>query len=325
MTHHDAHQTTFDMTQATQPGSKQMQRPRTAVFRAAVSTLFIALVTSTSAAAGVPNQAPPLTDLQRPLAQPEQFAWELFIATNWPSSSKARLGSSVPAQWETWKDTTEVFLSGGKKPAPWGVPDDPARDPTKTQLRLNDGIILSSSADPSFVTGGLRDINNNPIYSEIRMNKVVFEHIVANELYNVEGQLAYLAAHKALRMPAGASEVKASWRVLHPVKDRAIAKRFFQAQGVLQTADGKKTRVTLGLNSMNIMFKLRDQWFWTAFEHQDNATQTYNTGFPEVALALRIDPAMQAVNKAWKAKLAGTTTQTARRSTTSMPMALPRF
>ena len=269
--------------------------------------LLSGLVASTSfAAPGMPRQAPSLNEVQRALTQPEQFAWELFIAVNWPANAKQPFGGNAPAQWGAWKDTTEVFLSAGKKPARWSQPDDPPADPTKTNLRLSDGIILSSSADPSFVTGGLRDINNVPIYSEIRMNKVAFEHVLANELYNVEGQLAFLAENKTLRMPEGAVEVKASWRVLHPVKDRAIQGRYFQAEGILQTPDGKKTRVKLGLNSMNIMFKLRDQWFWTAFEQVDNAAQTYNIGFPEVALALRIDPATQAVNKVWKSRLAGT-------------------
>jgi hypothetical protein len=122
----------------------------------------------------------------------------------------------------------------------------------------------------------------------------------------VEGQLAFTEKNGNLKMPLGAIELKASWRILDPAKDRAIAHRYFKTQGVLQRDDGTKRAVTLGLTGMNIMFKVRENWFWTAFEQVDNAAQTYDREFPRVMLAVRIDERTQAVNAARRARLAGT-------------------
>lgn len=215
-------------------------------------------------------------------------------------------GRQTQAVWETWKASTEVFLAGGVAPPGWSAPDPSAPAGGKSGLRLSDGVMLQSSAEPSFVTGGLRDVRDAPIYSEVRMNQIAFEYVVGNGLYNVEGQLAYLARNQNLKMPFGSMEVKASWRILDPVKDRAIANRYFQAKGVLTDANGKTQSVTLGLTGMNLMAKVLEHWFWTSFEQVDNPTQTYDRDFPTVMLAVRVDDRMQAVNAARRARLAGT-------------------
>jgi hypothetical protein len=64
--------------------------------------------------------------------------------------------------------------------------------------------------------------------------------------------------------------------------------------------------VTLGMTGMNLMAKVLDHWFWTAFEQIDNGEQTYDRDFPRVKLALRIDDRMQAVNARRRTQLAGT-------------------
>lgn len=260
------------------------------------------------------HKIPSIDNPSRAVSAPEAFAWDVFMATNWPALPGHRgmpdpsrtPGRHATSVWETWKASTEVFLSKGVQPSGWDAPDASTQAGGKTSLRTSDGVMLSSSADPSFVTGGLRDVNGEAIYSEVRMNKVAFDHIVEHELYNVEGQLAYLAKHGRLKMPMGSAEVKVSWRILDPVKDRSIAHRYVQTKGVLQTDGGPTRNVTLGMTGMNIMVKVLDQWFWTAFEQVDNPTQTYDRDFPKVMLAVRIDKKTQAVNAARRASLAGT-------------------
>ncbi len=280
-----------------------------------VLALLVTLVTQAALAApGLPHKVPRVDNAARAVSAPEAFAWDVFIATNWPALAGPRgvpdagraLGRPSKAVWETWKASTEVFLANGAKPPGWDVPDPSTPPAGKSSLRLSDGVMLASSADPSFVTGGLRDINGEPIYSEVRMNKIAFDHVVEHELYNVEGQLAYLAKNQRLVMPYGSIEVKVSWRILDPGKDRSIAHRYVQTQGVLQSSGGDKRNVRLGMTGMNIMVKVLDQWFWTAFEQVDNGAQTYDRDFPKVMLALRIDKRMQAENATRRAKFAGT-------------------
>ena len=274
-------------------------------------TLLLVGVCTSFAPAQPLRGIPRIDQPDRAVAAPEEFAWDLFIATNWPALAgsrgvpdpRRRFGPQTKAVWETWKASTEVFLAAGAKPPGWDSPDP--SDSAKTGLRLSDGVMLQSSADFSFVSGGLLDIHDQPIYSEDRMNKVAFGYVFEHELYNVEGQLAYLDRNEKLKMPFGSTEVKASWKILDPVKDRSIAHRYFQTQGILQQRSGEKRRVTLGLTGMNIMVKVLDHWFWTSFEQDDNAAQTYDREFPTVMLAVRIDAKMRAVNAARRAGLAG--------------------
>lgn len=277
--------------------------------------LWMSLAIQTTAAASEQlHKVPRIDNPARAVSAPEAFAWDVFMATNWPALPGRRgvpdpsrpLGRHATSVWETWKASTEIFLNNGAKPSGWDAADASTQLADKTSLRLSDGVMLASSADPSFVTGGLSDINGEPIYSEVRMNQIAFDHIVEHELYNVEGQLAYLAKNERLKMPFGSIEVKVSWRILDPVKDRSIAHRYVQTKGVLQSNGGVTRNVKLGMTGMNIMVKVLDQWFWTAFEQVDNATQTYDRDFPKVMLALRIDKRMQAVNATKRASLAGT-------------------
>jgi hypothetical protein len=279
----------------------------------------IALSLLLSGGCRAPDAPPPVSEIpkienaERAILSPEEFAWELFVATNWPALPGSRgvpdpnrpFGPQARAVWETWKASTEVFLAAGATPPGWDAPDPSSPDSAKAGLRLSDGVMLASSAQFSFVSGGLLDVRNLPIYSEVRMNRVAFDQVVGQGLYNVEGQLAYLAANGPLRMPLGAMEVKASWRILDPVLDSAIAHEYFQAQGILENGNGGTQRVTLGLTGMNLMVKVLDDWFWTSFEQEDNAAQTYDREFPSVMLAVRIDERMQAVNAEWRARLAG--------------------
>ena len=59
-----------------------------------------------------------------------EFAWDQFVALNWPASSTpgepdiaATLGDQGTVVWETWKEPYDVFLDGARVPPTWEVPD----------------------------------------------------------------------------------------------------------------------------------------------------------------------------------------------------------
>ena len=66
------------------------------------------------------------SDEQFPQAQPlfDLFAWRVFVALNWPAqqdgqpdTTKTLADRTTWKVWEYWKQTNEVFLPNGAKPA----------------------------------------------------------------------------------------------------------------------------------------------------------------------------------------------------------------
>jgi hypothetical protein len=234
-------------------------------------------------------------------ADPEG-AWALFL-----DLTAAQADGSMA--WEDWKATPQVFLPGGAMPAPWGGAPaartlDASADPDGGTLILQDGVHLNSTAGPNFVDGGLRDLKGRPIYSEIRMNEVVFDAVVENGLYNVEGQLAFNAAGRNLSLPDGAIEVKVTWRILDDETDPALAATYLTTTAT-DSDGGTATTVRLGMTSMNVLAKRGGAWFATAFEHEANPVTTLDDLYPQVVLALRASANFEAQNAAERARLAG--------------------
>ena len=232
-------------------------------------------------------------------------AWALFAALTAPAEDAPDPdidpGPGAMA-WETWRSSTRAFPPRGARPAPWGA-DEAAPDPASDGLRLSDGVHLFSSLEPSFVTGGLRDRLGRPIYSEVRLNRVAFEHMVAEGLFSLDGQIAFARAGRDLEMPDGAMEVKATWRVLDGAVDPALAGTYLTTTA---TRPGDDAPVTLGLTSLNVLAKRGGAWFATAFEHEANPTETLNDRSPHVALVLRRPADYEAANAEMRARHAGT-------------------
>jgi hypothetical protein len=200
-------------------------------------------------------------------ADDDAYAWRLFIALNWPADPVVRaadpnlpLGADRPVVWETWKNTVEVFLDDGADPGSWdGVPLADAR-------RFE---VFSRREFPNLrhiVNGQMVPVVDPLAYAkrlvEVRVNRLSFEYIRAHHLYNVEGQLAAVAAGKRVSFPSGAIHVKAAWRPI----EGAEASRYHTV--AIRLADGS-TRL-YGLTALNIATKSRPNWFWASFEHVDN-------------------------------------------------------
>jgi hypothetical protein len=201
------------------------------------------------------------------VTSPDEYAWRLFIALNWPAVPGKRdadltknFGDPGRTVWESWKlvsggpDKSDVYRKGGTTPTSWDAPLDPycdafARDafPLQTELFHKKGV------QPDFDTGP-----TSLGTDEVRMNSTTLSFIEANNLYNVEGQEAlYASGTRSITFPANSKEIKAQWREISP----ADASRYHSC-----SFRGK----VYGLTALHILTKDLPNWFWATFEHIDN-------------------------------------------------------
>jgi hypothetical protein len=111
------------------------------------------------------------------------------------------------------------------------------------------------------------------IGEEVRMNRSLFEHIVANNLYNIEGLEDAFRKFRAswdgktfemLNVPAASQEIKAKWtRIREEDKPRYHWRKIITKKGEVQI---------WGLSALHIMTKDLHDWFWCDFEHIDYLT-----------------------------------------------------
>jgi hypothetical protein len=95
--------------------------------------------------------------------------------------------------------------------------------------------------------------------NETRMNRTAFDYVVANNLYNVEGQEVFFAKGENLDFPLDAMEIKAQWRRIQP-----------QEAARYHSAKSQDPEQLWGLTSLHITTKDLPNWFWATFEHKDN-------------------------------------------------------
>lgn len=222
------------------------------------------------------------------------FAWRSFVALNWPAAAGERgkpdpgktIGMPGPPVWHTWKTPDEIFAPDGAAPAPWHVysgalpPECGAEGSSGSDLLLQRITKVPGDADNNsidlareVVGGTLTDQHGNLARFEVRLNRTIFDAIVAGQYYNVEGQ----DAASAISFPAGVMEVKASWRELTPDDSPQVRLRMYRENAWIYTppfgsqpASCRKGEV--GLVGLHIAHKTpsRPQWTWATFEHVDN-------------------------------------------------------
>lgn len=229
-------------------------------------------------------------DATTAIHDPDRYAWQLFIALNWPADAPNRradrsrsFGENATTVWESWKLSSgtrnEVFLADGSDPGPWlaaevsGERNRLTADFERRPLQQLEGIgaDFHDAFDPETSSQGL---------NENHMNAAAYEFIRDRELFNVEGQEQLLAeARKAferargeqrpafsheykLHFPQGAKEVKAQWR---PISE-ADKPRYRWAE----FTDPAGRTAFFGLTALHITTKDLPNWFWATFEHVDN-------------------------------------------------------
>ncbi|HWL67158.1 MAG TPA: hypothetical protein VNS22_02115 [Geminicoccus sp.] len=202
-------------------------------------------------------------DVALALRDPDRFAWQLFVAINWPAldgesapDPKAALGEPRPVVWETWALTKDVYLPDGQAPPPW--PDassrlGPERDPDEQPLQQT--LVRDTRPIPPGTAGHQKD--------EVRMNRATFDYLRDNGLYSIDGQERRFYAGLPVQFPPGAIEIKAVWR---PIGE-ADKIRYHWAT-LSDEPDGQER--LYGLTSLHVMSKVLPRWLWATFEHVDN-------------------------------------------------------
>jgi hypothetical protein len=238
----------------------------------------------------------------------EQQQWAVFVALNWPvdAAGKPRpsLGSRGQPRWTQWIETYQVFKPDGATPDAWDgdtrslplrekvqmpVPDEtgpvalPAIDSRDARILHNRSSIqklnVADEVNQAF-SFAIWDQNGNPVHYESLLNRVEYEFIVANRLYEAAGLAAYLAKVGKLTFPAGrfagnklgAIELKLAWRILDPATDD-FSRYLTQPAYVASGGDTPTwTQVVVGLVGFHIAQKTETspQWIWSTFEHVDN-------------------------------------------------------
>jgi len=246
----------------------------------------------------------------------DNYSWLTFIALNWPASTttcSANTGGTIgtgPTVWETYMQTTDLFVTPGNQPSSW-CPQNPtasarwaALPQAVKDLAAKTGIHrvirqtakASAQALPDFpgvdeaVGGVLTDQNGRWVRYEITVNQDEYTYITTNNLWSLNGQsqftppLSFKASNPSTNV-MGAMEIKAAWKVLGANDD---ASRFYTIQAIVfNDAAGDASPcpvpVTLGLVGLHIAHKTAAQnnWIWSTFEQVDNTTKSfYNPNCP---------------------------------------------
>jgi cytochrome c len=213
------------------------------------------------------------------------FSWQEFIALNWPALTGQRgapdpgkkIGDPGARVWETWKEESEVFRPDGVAPEPWDaserVPTSCA-GATKQLFRIQkiDDIVdesVQAAGATDVLPATLTDQRGKLVRYEIRMNKVMFDYIVQNRLYDARVQ----ATAKTIAFPSGAMLVKAAWREVTPEEERS----YHTVTACVCDRDGHRQPINcqskrMGLVGLHITQKTPSspQWIWSTFEQVDN-------------------------------------------------------
>ena len=255
-----------------------------------------------------------LSDSDLPAAQRlfDILSWRAFVALNWPAAANGEsdpsrnfgdINAATPLVWEFWQQTSGVFLSNGGKPE-WAPTMTPSLDHFKAGWRQSTTVNEGKQA----FSGPLVDQNGRWVHYVSLMNRVEFDYIVKNELYNLEGQAEFVRNNK-IDFPVdtdrthGAIEIKLAWKVLTPAEissGRFLVKRLpvvlYRPASAAATPEatppahlsGRTTDngstgsqpETLGLIGMHISMRTRSspQWIWATFEQIDNTRLDFASG-----------------------------------------------
>ncbi|MBV9125101.1 MAG: hypothetical protein JO112_17230 [Planctomycetes bacterium] len=231
------------------------------------------------------------------------FSWASFIALNWPAdpngqplAGKISDHPEAPRVWETYIASSQVFKKGGAAPDPWRgessitkrmVPN--AKPGQKVLFSINKNV-LSDILQAGFGPGKfppITDVNGMYAFYEIHMNKTEYDYIVANTLYNKEGQSAFLQLPKTVDFPRGSAsgnkpgsiEVKAVWKQLGQGEDQS---KYYTVMAIRidpVTQQPSAQPLPFGLVGLHIVTRTEKapQWIWSTFEHVENAPDVGET------------------------------------------------
>ena len=220
-------------------------------------------------------------------SDPLGYGFDLFFYVNWPASPANRgrpdpqksFGGSGPVVWETWKNTSEVYLTCGGTPPGWRAAEPVPEAVQNTPVQPSDSGGWWQHMTSNVQANGLAqaDPSGQDLLYEIRMNPETFGYVRKHGLYNVEGQVAFAKQHGDLDFAFDALEAKSAWRWLDGKDTRpgCRAEDYFTANAYYPKLDnnGKITGYTtglMGLTGLHILTKAVPQWVWITFEQKNN-------------------------------------------------------
>jgi hypothetical protein len=126
--------------------------------------------------------------------------------------------------WESWKESYQIFRAKGQTPLPWNAPatlPEACKSLKPGRLLQQMGKVpdvLNEFIQP-FESGPLVDQNGVYTRNEIVVNQSMFDGIVNNGLYSIEGQQKFFAASpsNAVAFSCGSAETKQVGAVMAPM------------------------------------------------------------------------------------------------------------
>jgi hypothetical protein len=230
------------------------------------------------------------------------FAWQEFIALNWPANASVSFGKPMdtsPVQWETYMLLEVMFPENGAKPAAWGtlVSDKYAQkfgsqklifSKQKTKLltftakfsgsdTLND--MQFGQAAPFDGPNWLGAQNGTNLWYEVMLNKDYYDFVVTNGYYNAITQHDSTKAGVPINFPSGvfegatgAIELKAAWMEVDSISSPKWNRYKLSLATVLDPTTNQLRNTTVALVGLHILHKTTNQptWVWATFEQVDN-------------------------------------------------------
>ncbi len=299
--------------------------------------------------------------------------------TNLSIGATASNGALVPTVWNTYRDLSTTMLANGKDPGaqytqPTAIsstcpalgssnPVAPGFQPLYIDNSTFTQATLSKSYTNEAFTGPLIDQEGWYTLEQVFIDPSEYAYIQGNGYFQGSAQAAAYSKNgklapfpkdgQGMGLPPyaqyGALEVKATWRVLDPVKDKAVIPRYYTQWGYFMQADAKTCQGPtlfglIGLHILRLTPSTGATWFWASFEQVDNTmppsgtpatiaaantpngncTNKYNVIPPAVSGNIAwnssntpnnicqvtlIPSSVQNVNKQWQSQLQGTVWQ----------------
>jgi hypothetical protein len=224
------------------------------------------------------------------------LAWQQFVALNWPTDGSTFGQAGLhPVQWERFIQKEVLFPANGEAPPPWSTAlqaraemfGAPANHVVQkvlfTASKFSRTFVDTSFQEAAPVNGPnwLGAQNGTNVWYEVLLNKDYYDFIVANNLYNVEGQEAFANGGKNFVFPSGsmnnstvgAMELKAAWMEVDNPQDSARWSHYKLSEAWVRDPGVDTLRlVRLALVGLHVIHKMETQssWFWTTFEQEDN-------------------------------------------------------
>jgi len=223
-----------------------------------------------------PNLKPtfPVNDpTVRSQANFNDYAWQMFVALNWPASATERgvadltknIGDPGSVVWQSFRTSGSVFLPNAQDPGSWND-GYPMEFKLKQISKVDPAIKEHLKSIGQAVGGPLTDQDSNYTYYEKYMNEVEYNFIHTNKYYD---QTVLSSLTTNMKIPTQSMEIKSAWKIMTKNDDQS---KFFTAPAVIEGLDGKPFKAVVGLVGLHIIYKSADspQWVWATFEHINN-------------------------------------------------------